>query len=263
MRRAFSILSLIMSALTLAAPGLAWAVPVVGRQPVVVELFTAQGCSACVRSAALVSELDAQVDILTLTFSVGYWDYLGWTDTFAQPNYESRQRAYSRALGLREVYTPQIVVAGRSQASGVKVDQVRSLISAAGKVHRSPPDIAFLGDRRLAIGTGARLATAADVWFVRYQAGTQDVVVKRGDNKGQTIAAHNVVRQLVRLGGWSGRAVVYRVPPTDDLTLTAAVLVQAKSGHILAVLAPPPPDSPEPAAKPVASSRRPPPGPGR
>src|SRR5665213_4202765 len=84
-----------------ASAGAAFALP-----PVVVELFTSQGCSSCVKSGELIAALDAK-RVLTLTFPVGYWDYMGWRDTLAQPAFDERQRAYMRTLALRDVYTPQ------------------------------------------------------------------------------------------------------------------------------------------------------------
>ena len=90
------------------------------RPPVIVELFTAQGCSSCSDANALVGELAEREGVLPLTFSVDYWDYLGWPDTFALPEFTERQKAYARRLGPREVYTPQVVVDGAKQASGAK-----------------------------------------------------------------------------------------------------------------------------------------------
>ncbi|HEY0053009.1 MAG TPA: DUF1223 domain-containing protein, partial [Caulobacteraceae bacterium] len=78
--------------------------------PVVVELFTAQGCAACPEANALVAEAGARPDVLALTYAVDYWDYLGWRDTFARPEYAERQRHYRRAFRLRDVFTPQVVV---------------------------------------------------------------------------------------------------------------------------------------------------------
>jgi hypothetical protein len=86
-----------------------------GRRPVVVELFTSQGCGACTKANALVADLAEHRDVLALTFPVDYWDYLGWKDPFAQPEFSARQRAYMKASGQREVYTPQVVVDGVPQ----------------------------------------------------------------------------------------------------------------------------------------------------
>lgn len=213
------------------------AAPALGRPPVVVELFTAQGCSSCGAANALVSELSERPDVLALTFGVDYWDYLGWPDTFARPEFTDRQRAYARKLALREVYTPQIVVDGRVQASGVKGEAVEALVATALKTRSWPPDMQFLGTGRVAVGSGPAPRGGADVWLVRYDPRAVEVTPRRGDNKGQTLVQHNVVREVVRLGGWRGRPTAYRIPATEIEGLSTAVLVQAaKGGRIVAVL---------------------------
>jgi len=93
------------------------ALPAQARAPVVVELFTAQGCASCGDANAWLGKLAERPDTLVLTFPVDYWDYLGWTDTFAKPEFADRQKAYVARMALREPYTPQVVIDGRSQAA--------------------------------------------------------------------------------------------------------------------------------------------------
>ena len=88
--------------------------------PVVVELFTAQGCGGCIEANAAVEKAAAQPGVIALTYGVDYWDYLGWTDTFARPEFVQRQRAYRAALRQRGVSTPQVVIDGRRQVSGAR-----------------------------------------------------------------------------------------------------------------------------------------------
>ena len=212
--------------------------PALARPPVVVELFTAQGCSSCGAANARVSQLAERTDVLALTFAVDYWDYLGWPDTFARPEFTERQRAYARKLALREVYTPQVVVDGRVQASGVKGDAVDSLVSAALKTPLYAPDMIFMGERRVAVGSGPSPRGGADVWLIRYDPRQQEVTPRRGDNKGQTLVQRNVVREVVRLGAWRGKPTIYRLPAAAEEGLALAVIVQTpKGGKILAVLA--------------------------
>ena len=200
------------------------------RPPVVVELFTAQGCSSCGPANASVAAMAGRDDVLPLTFSVDYWDYLGWKDTFAQKAFTDRQRAYAKKLGVREVYTPQVVIDGRVQASGVKPAQVEALMKAQARIAKYQPDMQWLGDTRVAVGSGRVPAGGAEVWLVRFDAREQSVNVRRGDNRGQTIEHRNVVRQLVRLGPWAGRPRAYRLPAAAEEGLTSAVLVQGASG---------------------------------
>ena len=214
------------------------AAPARVRQPVVVELFTAQGCSSCGKANATVAELAERPDVLALTFAVDYWDYLGWPDTFARPEFTDRQRAYARKLALREVYTPQVVIDGRVQASGVKGEAVDTLVSAALKSALNAPDMQFLGTRRVAVGSGPSPRGGADVWMIRYDPREQEVTPRRGDNKGQTLVQRNVVREVVRIGGWRGKPTAYRMPAAKEEGLSTAVLVQTpKGGKILGVLA--------------------------
>ena len=84
--------------------------------PVVVELFTSQGCSSCPPAEAFLNELADEEGVIALELHVDYWDYIGWPDPFASPRMTERQRDYARELGLRYVYTPQMVIDGRSWA---------------------------------------------------------------------------------------------------------------------------------------------------
>src|SRR5512144_1000431 len=90
----------------------------------VVELFTSQGCSSCPPADALIGELAQREDVLALSEHVDYWDYLGWKDPFASPAHTARQRNYAKALGLKYLYTPQVVVQGQVQVSGSEREAV-------------------------------------------------------------------------------------------------------------------------------------------
>ncbi len=216
------------------------------RPPVVVELFTAQGCSSCGPANTSVAALAGRDDVLPLTFSVDYWDYLGWKDTFAQKAFADRQRAYAKKLGLREVYTPQVVIDGKSQASGVKPAQVDALLKAQAKAPKNAPDMQWIGDDRAAVGTGRAPAGGAEVWLVRFDARAQEVAVRRGDNRGQTIDHRNVVRQLVKLGPWLGKPRAYRLPPASEDGLTSAILVQGANGGAMIGVSLQPTSEPKP-----------------
>ncbi|WP_091735529.1 DUF1223 domain-containing protein [Phenylobacterium immobile] len=225
MRTAALLLSLLLFTPTLAA----------ARPPVVVELFTAQGCASCGEANAFVGKLADQPGVLALTFPVDYWDYLGWSDTFAKPEFAERQKAYVASFALREPYTPQVVVNGRRQAGGVKTDAVEQLVRAAARSPSDPPDIRFINERRVDVGS-ARSRLSGEVWMVRYDPREAEVEVRSGDNRGQTITHRNVVHELKRLGAWRGRPTAYRLPPATDAGLRTAVIVQsAKGGRIIGV----------------------------
>ena len=216
-----------------------WARSAEARQPVVVELFTSQGCSSCVAADKFLDKLADRPGVLALTLAVDYWDYLGWNDTFAKPEFTARQRAYMQPLSMREVYTPQIVVDGRGQTAGADQDKVEALIARAMKARSKPPSIRLLRHARVTVGHGsAPPGGPADVWMVRYDPGAQEVVVRQGENRGQTLTQRNVVRELVRLGSWTGKPRIYSLPPSAaGGALKTCILLQApKGGRILAVL---------------------------
>ncbi|MBM3613273.1 MAG: DUF1223 domain-containing protein, partial [Alphaproteobacteria bacterium] len=98
------------------------------QAPVVVELFTAQGCAACPPADAFLAELATRADVIALALHVDYWDYIGWRDTFAQGAFTERQKAYARAAGSRTIYTPQMVVQGREAMPGTRAEAVTSRI---------------------------------------------------------------------------------------------------------------------------------------
>ncbi|MFZ5721445.1 MAG: DUF1223 domain-containing protein [Pseudomonadota bacterium] len=205
-----------------------------GKPPVLVELFTAQGCGSCVDANAHINKLAERPGVLALTFSVDYWDYLGWADTFARPEYAERQRAYVTRLKLREPYTPQVVIDGREEAQGVKVAEVDRLIRAAADEPRNPPDISFIGTGRVDVGSGRAGRGGAEVWLIRYDPREVEVTIRAGDNRGETVTQRNVVRQIDRLGTWRGRPQAYRVPkPVEEGLKTVVVVQQPGGGRVI------------------------------
>ena len=226
------LLALLM--LLLALPGQApLAQERAARQPVVVELFTAQGCGSCGEANDLLGKLADRPGILALTWPVDYWDYLGWTDTFAKPEFAERQKAYVARLALREPYTPQVVVDGRKQAAGRRAADVETLVREAIRQPRNPPDIRFVGQRRVDVGSGRPPAGGADVWLVRYDPREQGVAVRSGDNRGQTINHRNVVREVSRLGSWRGRPVAFRYQASEDGLKTVIIVQTPRGGRVL------------------------------
>ncbi len=199
-------------------------------QPVVVELFTAQGCSGCPEANRSLEAVANAPGVIALTYGVGYWDYLGWSDTFAKPEFAARQQAYRQALRLRNVSTPQVVIDGRRQLSGARPPELQAAIDAEAAARLHPPEIEFreTGDR-VGVGSGRPPRGGAEILAVVYQPGLQTVEVRQGDNRGQAVRHVNVVREVRRLGDWTGRPVLFALPADSASEDNVVVLVQAKT----------------------------------
>jgi hypothetical protein len=159
--------------------------------PVLVELFTSQGCNSCPPADAVLAGLADRPDVLPLAFHVTYWDRLGWPDTFGDERYTSRQRAYAGRLGSDRIYTPQAVVGGRLDVVGSARGRVEV---AVGLVRDdSPARLAAIdADGKVTLPAGI---VAAEVWGVAFD-DAASVAIARGENAGRTIAYHNIVRWL-------------------------------------------------------------------
>lgn len=196
----------------------------------VVELFTSQGCSSCPPANENVRALSDRADILALSFGVTYWDQLGWKDTFAQPNFTARQVAYARSLHHDGPFTPQVVVDGKADVVGAERGEIEHLIARTRLL--GGPSIEIRADE-IVLGSGPASGSGADVWLVRYDPRTIQVPIRAGENSGRTLPHKNVVRELTRLGGWSGgseRFLISLAPPG----LKTAILVQSRDlGPIL------------------------------
>jgi hypothetical protein len=204
-------------------------------RPIVVELFTAQGCSGCPEANRQIEDLAPDSEVIALTYGVGYWDYLGWSDTFARPEFASRQRAYRQALQLRNVATPQLIIDGRHQVPASRKSDIRAAISALGAQSLPPPQIEFrqTGDR-VGVGSGRVPDGGAEVVAVIFRPGVQTVEVGRGDNQGQRVRHLNVVREVHRLGSWNGRPALYALPARKVTEDKVVVMVQSQNDrHIL------------------------------
>ncbi len=220
------ILSLSASALlSLALVACAKPSPAVTAHTVVVELFTSQGCSSCPPANDTLNKLAERPDVLALSFGVTYWDNLGWKDTFASPAFTQRQYDYANGLHHANVFTPQMVINGRKDTVGQKLSDVEPLIYAAKALPAGPSVI--LSADQVSIAASAQ---TAQVWLVRYDPRLVQVPVQRGENSGRTLPHRNVVRQLLKLGSYSGQAVSFTLPKSADISLKTAVLVQQGTG---------------------------------
>ena len=208
-----------------------------------VELFTSQGCSSCPPAERFSAELDKRNDIVVLTMHVNYWDYIGWRDPFASDATTDRQRAYGRRLARGMVYTPQMVIDGVLDAVGSDQRGVNRAIVEARNTNRLRLEIDVRSDGNdglLVSLPGGHFDGTAAVWLARFDA-EQKTSVTRGENTGRMLRTVNVVRDLRRIGSWTGAPVDFHLPAS---LLTAgeggrdgcAVIVQAEGqGAVLGV----------------------------
>jgi hypothetical protein len=201
------------------------------RAQAVVELYTSQGCTQCPRANRLIGMFSREDETLALTFPVAIWDYLGWHDTFAQPEFTNRHRAYSRALHVRGRFTPQLVYNGASQISASNWDEARAVLdqTRANSIGNAL-DVRIMRPQtnrvRVTIGSGSRRAPA-DVWLIAFDPGPVTIFVTDGANRSRRIDHYNLVRRLERLGAWSGEAIYFEHGRCNP---ECAVLVQEPGG---------------------------------
>ncbi len=196
--------------------------------PVVVELFTSQGCSSCPPADALLHQIAAQDGVIALSLHVDYWDYIGWEDSFARKQFTKRQKAYARAGNRKSIYTPQIVVGGEEAVIGHHALEVQDLIQThGGQMPRMTLTVArAAGSVTLRMAPNGPLPREADILLVRFMP-RASVEIERGENAGRIMDYVNVVTDLVVVGSWSGAAVAeLKVPVPGEAP--AVVLVQEK-----------------------------------
>ena len=209
--------------------------------PVVVELFTSEGCSSCPPADLLLGELRQHDDVLALAFHVDYWDYLGWTDRFATKDFTNRQRSYARSLGSPMVYTPQMVVDGAEHVVGSARGQVMEAIADAKNNKTIDLNIGLTWSERKALTVSIPAADydgEATIWFVRYRLDDQTDVLS-GENAGRTLYHANIVEELTAIGMWKGEAMAITLPwealaADGDHDFGCAIIVQPEGlGPIL------------------------------
>jgi hypothetical protein len=207
-------------------------------QPVVVELFSSQGCSTCPPTDRLFHELTGRDDIIALALHVDYWDYIGWKDTFAQAKFTQRQKGYAKAAGHRTIYTPQIVVAGQDHIVGYEPMALADLIQR----HRGQPPGADLkltrqGDElSISLTPTPGLEGSMLVQLVRFQP-ESEVAIERGENAGKVIDYANIVTEWTRLAEWDGKAPLSLTASAAGTAGIAVLLQRVDYGPIVAAAA--------------------------
>jgi hypothetical protein len=205
--------------------------------PVVVELFTSQGCSSCPPADALLGELAGRPGVLALAFHVQYWDSLGWRDPFGLPESAARQSRYAALLSHSGSFTPQAIVAGAQSEVGSNRPAITAAIAAApATAHAGVSLQAAVEDGNVVVHLAAQnVGRSVDVVAVSYLAKAV-THVGRGENGGRALTEFNIVRSIQTLGSWNGAAAVYKVPLASlpaDATALALLVQNANQGAIL------------------------------
>ena len=209
--------------------------------PVVVELFTSQGCNSCPSADEFLGELAERPGIIALSLHVDYWDYIGWKDPYATPQATARQRGYVAGLGLRYVYTPQMVIDGRVDVAGLRRNEVLRAIETAA-IGRKALQVRFesADGGKIVVPAGHAPDGGAAVWLAVYDQ-SHETSVPRGENAGRKLQNHNVVRELSRIGTWQGE----RLEIPFDMAAAAAqgrdgcavIVQQGSAGPVLGAAA--------------------------
>ncbi len=204
--------------------------------PVVVELYTSQGCSSCPPADETLAALAGRDDVIALAMHVDYWDYLGWRDTFAQRAFTERQSGYRDAQRRNVLYTPQMIVQGSREISGLEPSRLREAIEHAGRA--DPPARLTLqregGMLKCLIEPRAGVSGSGTVWIAKYTL-RSSVRIDRGENAGTTATYVNVVNSLNRIGTWSGEEIEDVAMPQPGPGEGVAIWLQdGASGPILA-----------------------------
>ena len=197
--------------------------------PVLVELYQSQGCSSCPPAEANLNAIAGRHDVVALSFGVTYWDYLGWKDIFATPQFTERQRDFARTNRSGYVATPQVWINGRTTITGSDPGTLDRAIRAAASAKDNGGPAITITPGKTTIAAAPAPATGGDVWLAWFDPRTVNVAIARGENGGRTLPHRNIVHQLIKLGHWTGQASSYPLPPPPP-GLLAAVFVQAGPG---------------------------------
>ena len=200
--------------------------------PVVIELYTSQGCSSCPPADAMLHDLAKRDDVIALALHVDYWDYIGWKDVFANPDYTARQHAYARAANATTVYTPQMVIGGVDHVIGSRPVQVMDAVQAHSR-RGNPIDVSLTrrGDR---VTINARAERRGDyvVQLVRYTP-EQTVSIRRGENAGRDLTYANIVTSWDVINRWDGRSALALDAPAAGDSPIVVIVQQSTNGPIL------------------------------
>ncbi|MGH1413024.1 MAG: DUF1223 domain-containing protein [Pelagimonas sp.] len=204
------------------------------ENPVVVELFTSQGCSSCPPADALLHDLAGRDDVIPLALHVDYWDYIGWKDVFAKAQFTKRQKGYARAGGWRTIYTPQMVINGAEDVVGSRPMKVTDLIRKHSKqAPRVDLNVSRSGGKLLITARALQTGEPCDIHIVRYEP-LQDVKITRGENAGRSLTYSHIVKDWQKVARWDGQGTYQSQLPLKGKGPVVVILQEPGHGAIVA-----------------------------
>ncbi len=210
------------------------AVESIPETPVVVELFTSQGCSSCPPADRIFSTLAEKDNVIALGFHVSYWNHLNWKDTFSNEFCDMRQHGYISLRGEKRVYTPQMIVNGTDQFVGSRANQVKAALNKAAKNPIQLINIT-VSDKNAIRFTLPNLKTDTyRLWAFGYKNEVQQEI-GRGENGGKKVSYAAPVISYTNLGSWNGAKAVHSFKkPSEDIDGIAILAQRNGYGEILA-----------------------------
>lgn len=208
------------------------------KGPVLVELFTSQGCSSCPPANRFLAQLGDNPDVVALSFAVNYWDYLGWKDTYARPEFTIRQQAYNRMLRERRLFTPQFVIDGVATAGGTPTASIEGMIFGTLMGSSEGPGLQLHRDgQELIANVGAGKIPAhkkVGIYLANYLPGVRKVTVTEGENEGRKVEQVNMVTSFKQVGEWTGKPVQLTLPvPAQGSSVL--ILQEEGPGRVLGI----------------------------
>lgn len=198
--------------------------------PVLLELFTSQGCSSCPPADELLNAMRDEPGLITLSFSVDYWNYLGWHDTLSSPENSERQRDYALSRGDGQVYTPQMVVDGIKHVNGANEAAIEMAVRVAKRRLKNVkvPVSMHAEGNSLVVDIGDAPETSdmreGTVWLAVAK-DKETVAISRGENRGKEITYSHPVREMTPIGMWKGEHMTLRLPLKELKTIGGDCLV--------------------------------------
>jgi hypothetical protein len=206
----------------------------------IVELFQSQGCASCPPTTPKVLEATMNPNLLLLSYDVTYFDHTGWADTFANGKWDNRQRAYLKKWGRNSIFTPNVIVDGIADGTGAGNGEVHDIVARARETRASMPwhIIVDTNETELRVDSDGVDVGLFDICLVNYDPKVQVVKVGKGPNKGKKISHRNLVKDIIKIGEWTGGNLTIGMPDMSQMIgtglETVAIVQGAMGGPIVA-----------------------------